>query len=424
MDELAVSVGQRLLWLMDHYRGGRHALNEQVVWHLTGPVDRAALDTAVQRLHERHTSLRTTFVTRRRQLVQVVNDPAPVAIAEHDVAAAGQPRRAARDIVTAELTTPIDVAAWPTRVTLIRIAADHHLVVLTMHHYISDDWSNALLSRDIRLLYAGDPLPEVQWQYPEWAKWHSEQLAGERGEALLKYWRTELDGAQLLRLPAPGPATGASICVELTIDAEVAAGLRRLARQHRSTLFPVALSLFYLALQRATGQDDLTVATLLANRGRPEVSETVGFFVTMVLLRGRVTAGETFGELVDRTRAVVMGGMRHQELPSQLLPPGTVTGDGRTDDVMFHLLGSLMSRADMQGDELDDLEPQLEHSRFALEFVVVPQGDELTALVLCDSDRFTGDWARSLVEDYVRLAAQAAGKIREDSQTYEPRSVP
>lgn len=410
MNELPASVGQRLLWLMDHYRGHRNSLNEQVVWHLRGPLDRAALDTAVRRLHERHDALRTTFVSRRRQFLQVVNDPRPVPIAEHDVSGDGQPRLAARDLVTAELTAPIDVSAWPTRVTLVRLAPEHHVVVLTMHHYVSDDWSNALLSRDIRALYAGEPLPEVQWQYPHWAAWHRDQVEGERGPILVDYWRRQLDGARLLALPEAaevprGADEPASVCVELTLGPQVTAGLRTLARKHRTTLFPVMLSLFYLALRRATGQSDLTVATLFANRARPEVAETVGFFVTMALLRGRVEPGEPFGELVRRTRSVVMDGLRHQELPSQLLPPGTVAGAGRTDDVMFHLLGSMMSRADMAGDELDDLEAQLDRSRFALEFVVVPRDDDLTALVLCDRDRFLPDWAQALVKDYVELAA-------------------
>ncbi|MBM0236027.1 condensation protein [Micromonospora sp. ATA32] len=415
MDELPASVGQRLLWLMDHYRGHRNSLNEQVVWHLRGPLDRAALEMAVRRLHERHDALRTTFVTRRRQFFQVVNDPQPVAITEHDVSDGGQPRLAARDVLTAELTTPIDVSLWPTRVMLLRLAPEHHVVVLTMHHYVSDDWSNALLSRDIRALYAGEPLPEVQWQYPQWAAWHREQVEGERGPVLTDYWRQQLDGARLLQLPqaaqvARTPGEPASVCVELTVGPQVAAGLRALARQHRTTLFPVMLSLFYLALQRATGQSDLTVATLFANRARPEVADTVGFFVTMALLRAQVKPGEPLGDLVRRTRSVVMGGLRHQELPSQLLPPGTVGGEGRTDDVMFHLLGSMMSRADMAGDELDDLEAQLDRSRFALEFVVVPQGDDLTALVLCERDRFLPEWAQALVKDYVELAAAAVGQ--------------
>ena len=282
-----------------------------------------------------------------------------------------------------------------------------------MHHYVSDDWSNALLSRDIRQLYHGtEPLPEVEWQYADWAAWQCDLIEGQQGPELIDYWRSQLSGAQLVRLPEHAEIPRVAdepgwVTVELPIDAATTAGLRRLARTQRTTLFPVMLALFYQALRRATGQSDLTVASLFANRTRPEVRETVGFFVTMVLLRCRLTAQQTFSELVRQARGTVMDGLRHQELPSQLLPPGTVSGGGRTDDVMFQLLGSFLARADMEGEELDDLEAQLRRSRFALEFVVVPRGDTLTALVLCDRDRFTPDWAHRLVQDYVDLATTA-----------------
>jgi hypothetical protein len=432
MGELPASVGQRLLWLMDHYRGARNSFNEQVLWHLREPCDISRMRTAVQRLHDRHDALRTTFVSRKRALLQVVAPPSPVALVHRDVSDRPDPRAAARELIAEQVTTAIDLDRWPTRSVLVTLAPDHHILVLTVHHYVTDDWSNALLSRDIRHLYQDpEPLPEVGWQFPTWAAWHRDLLEGGTGARLVDYWRGQLSGARLVELPArvrrppagdgpgpggdgpgpggDGPGPGGDgpgpVAVELPIPAPVAAGLHRLARQHRTTLFPVMLSLFYLVLQRATGQHDLTVASLFANRSRPEVRETVGFFVTMVLLRCRLSPGQPFTDLLRLARGVVMDGLRHQELPSQLLPPGTVGGSGRPDDVMFQLLGSFLARADMDGDELDDLEVQLTRSRFALEFVVVPQGDGLTALVLCDRDRFTDQWAQRLVADYVRLAA-------------------
>ncbi|GIJ18190.1 hypothetical protein Vgi01_48740 [Micromonospora gifhornensis] len=395
---------------MDHYRGQQHSLNEQVVWHLRGDCDVAALQRAVDLLHERHESLRTTFVARKRQLVQVINPPRPVELLRVDTSGYANPRQAAREHIATELSTAVDFGVWPTRPTLITVGPEHHIFVLTMHHYVSDDWSNALLSRDIRALYQGEELPEIGWQYATWADWQRERISGSDSAALFDHWRGQLDGARLVRLPERadvprGPDEPAWVSVELTIDAHVVQGLHQLARRQRTTLFPVMLSLFYLVLHRATGQSDLTVASLFANRSRPEVRDTVGFFVSMVLLRGRVDDAEPFTDLLRQVRNVVMEGLRHQELPAQLLPPGTVTGEGRTDDVMFQLLGSFVPRADMSGDELDDLEAQLERSRFALEFVVVPQDETLTAVLMCDRDRFTPDWAQQLVKDYVQLAA-------------------
>jgi hypothetical protein len=403
-------VGQRLLWLMDHYRGRENSLNEQVLWHLREECDRPALQAAVDALTARHDALRTTFTVRRRQLMQIVHEPRSVPIRELDLSGQADPRQAARRVIAEELRTPIESEVWPTRVTLIRLAAEHHIVVLTMHHYVSDDWSNGLLQRDLRALYRGDTdLPEVAWQYPDWAAWHHGVLESPRRAVLADYWSRHLAGATLPSLPEKASVPRAAgepgwLSYEVSIPAEVTAGLRRLARTHRTTLFPVMLALFYQTLHQLTGQSDLTVASLFANRDRPEVRDTVGFFVTMVLLRCRV--GER--DLVTQARDAVMNGMRHCELPLQLLPPGVISGPGRTDDVMFQLIGSFMQRADMEGEELDDLEAQLERRRFALEFVVVPQGEGLNALVLCDRDRFDPQWARRCVDLYAELAHAVA----------------
>jgi hypothetical protein len=394
---------------MDHYRGRDSALNEQVLWHIRGHCDVEALRRAMDQLSARHESLRTTFVARKRQLIQIVHDAEPVPLRLVDVSGQPQPRQAARDVIAGEVLTPIDAAQSPVRATLITVGPEHHVFALTMHHYVSDDWSNALLSRDIRALYAGEDLPPVQWQYPDWSGWHHDLLDGAERERLSNYWRDHLAGARLPQLPEQATVPRSAdepgwISVELPISPEATAGLRKLAREQRTTLFPVMLSLFYLVLHQMTGQSDLAVASLFANRGRPEVRDTVGFFITMVLLRCRLNEGEPFSEVVRRARAAVMEGMRHQELPLQLLPPGTIDGPGRTDDVMFQLLGSFMTRADMEGEELDDLEAQLERRRFALEFVVVPQGEGLTALLLCSRDRFDPEWAERCVRDYVALA--------------------
>ncbi len=402
---------------MDHYRGRDSALNEQVLWRLRGPYDHEAMIRAVAALTARHEPLRTTY-PRGRRLRQRIHEPRPVPVPVTDVSAEPDPAAAARRIVATEVSTGVDASVWPLRPRVVRIDPQHHLVVLTLHHYCSDDYSNALLARDLRALYGeatGEPadLPAPQWQYAQWARWQSEQLSGANLDRLTGYWTGKLTGARLVELPArrqrPVPdGEPPWISVEYHVDAETTAGLRQLARRHRTTLFPVTLAVFYALLHAETGAGDLTVASLFANRGQPQVRDTVGFFASMVLLRERFTPDTTLSQLIAQTRGTVMEAMRHQDLPHQLLPPDTVAGGtGRTDDVLFQLLGSLMTRADMAGEELDDMEAQLERRRFALEFVVVPQGDVLSALLLCSRAEFDPAWADAFVRDYVTLVRRA-----------------
>lgn len=417
MREEPVSVGQRLLALMDHYRGRDSALNEQVLWRLRGPYDHDAMTRAVAALTARHETLRTTFPWGRRPR-QLIHEPRTVPVPLIDVAAEPDPAAAARRVVADEVATGIDATTWPLRPVVVRLDPEHHLVALTLHHFCSDDYSNALLARDLRALYAAETgapagLPAPQWQYAQWARWQQEQLTGANLDRLTEYWTHQLAGARLVDLPARRtrpvpPGEPPWISVEHEIDAEITAGLRLLARRHRTTLFPVALAVFYALLHRETGAADLTVASLFANRDRPEVRDTVGFFAGMVLLRERFGPDTTLAELITQARTTVMAAMRHQDLPHQLLPPDTVAGgSGRTDDVLFQLLGALMTRADMAGEELPDMEAQLERRRFALEFVVVPQGDTLSVLLLCSRAEFDPAWADAFVQDYVTLARRA-----------------
>ncbi|HKS98455.1 MAG TPA: condensation domain-containing protein [Rugosimonospora sp.] len=398
--EVAASVGQRLLWLMDHYRGGRGTFNEQVLWRLTGPPDVAALRGAVTALTERHEVLRTTFVERSRQLTQVVHPPRPVPLSEVDTR--GGPVRAA---ITAELRTPIDPGAWPTRATLLRVDGGEHVLCLSMHHLVTDDWSNSLISRELRALYHGKELEPVGWQYADWAGWQRETLAGAGLERLLGYWRRQLDGAALpaLRRRDTG-APPVRRSTEINLDPQTIAAFRTLARAHRTTLFTVMLAVFYTLLYQRTGQDDLTVASLFANRSREEVQQTVGFFVNMVALRGRLDPAAPFTELVRRTRGTVLQALLHQDLPYQMLPPKTIaSATGRPDDVMFQLLDPTTSRADLQGEELDDLEPQIERSRFDLELAVVPLNGTFVALMMYTDHVFDADEAYRFVRDYKAL---------------------
>ncbi|MGH3728032.1 MAG: condensation domain-containing protein [Micromonosporaceae bacterium] len=412
MREIPASVGQRLLSLMDHYRGQESTLNEQILWRIPASCDVETLTGAVAALCERHEALRTTFRSRGPRFTQIVHPPAPIVLHRFDTSAAADPVAAAREILGQEIRTPIG-ADSAVRASLIELGGQRRLFALTMHHLVTDDWSNALLSRDIRALCNGGVLPPVQWQYADWSQWQQGALDTSR-DRLIDYWQDKLAGASLPALPAAadtvrGDGEPPWVSAEYPVDADVTRALRRLARKHRTTLFPVVLAIFYVLLGRHTGQSDLTVATLLANRGRPEVRDTVGFFISMVLLRCQLDVSAPFAELVSRARSTVMDAMRHQDLPYQLLSPGTVAGYGRADDVVFQLLGSFLTRDDMEGEELDDMDAQLERRRFALEFVLVPRGEGLTALLMCDRDRFDHRWAERFVRDYAALAGAVAG---------------
>lgn len=414
------SSGQRLLWMLDHHRGAPGSLNCPLLCRFHGPLDGDALKRAVTRVTARHETLRTSFTGAGRRLTQVINPPRPVEIAAVDLRGEPDPEAALRDAIAAELRTPIDVATWPTRVTLWRLGPAEHALCFNVHHMVTDAWSCGVIFRELTQLYghATNTAPEPEppaWQYRRWMR---HQAVGERAgwPAHRTFWRETLAGTQLPALDlggdgdAPGPGalrTTARAVAEL--DRTTARRLDRLARSRKTSLFTVMLATYYALLHEETGQEDLAVASLFANRGRTEVQRTVGFLANLVVLRTRFDATEPFTALVDRVGRTVTDAMVHQELPYHLLPANVLpAGDRRVDDVVFQMLPGLGERAQLGELSVEVLVPDAVVSRFDLELTIIPHADGLTALLQYAEQRVAGATAERLAAGFARIAAAAA----------------
>jgi Condensation domain len=408
------SVGQRLLWLLEQFRGEQGAANCPIVLRLRGALDTDRLVAGLTALAARHESLRTTVEGRGRNLAQLVQPPREVAPRRVDLA--GTPDREAvlRAAVLAEIRQPIDVALWPTRSTLWRLAADDHVLCFNMHHAVTDGWSCGLVLRDLDLLTRADrpPLPDPGWQYGRFCEWQHEWLASERSRTERQYWLNHLAGARLPSiplkpLPANAPREDGSVTAD--IDAGVVTALQRVARGRRTTLPAVMLAVYNTVLYRLTGDDDLAVASFLSNRTRPEVRETVGLLANMLVLRTRLHGAATFGDVLNRTRDTVAGAFVHQRLPYQLLSVDRTAERGRRpDDVMFQMVPQPSERHSVAGAAaevyvVDDL-----GTRFECEFQLYPRDGGLRAVLFFNAARLDPRWAARLMSDYVALAAEVA----------------
>jgi hypothetical protein len=442
------SVGQRLLWMMDHYGSNPGALNVPVIYRLNGPLDMSALRGALRDLGQRHESLRTTFAWSGRRLTQQIAGPADVPVEEVD--AAGLTPGQLEDEARRRQREAIDVSTSPLRVTVLHGDGDSHVLLFNIHHLVTDAWSNRLLSRDLAALYSarrtGVPavLPPVTWQFRQFQDWQDANLNAGRMSAHYEFWQSHLAGAQFARLPKPdgaGQARRESGVLRFDLPAPVTAHLRQLARTHRTTLYTVLLGAFYHALAQVTGKDDLTIGSLFANRARTQVQDTVGFFVNMLALRERVLPGEPLGGVLDRARVTVARAVEHQEVPCQVLPlSAQPQGGGAVHDVVFHMLATPPLASGEP--RWDGLESESLHllallsSRFDLELVIVPVGGQLAGLVRYATGACDPALAAQLADAYqaviqpaaatasaaaARLAASAASMSSRDmaAQTYQ-----
>lgn len=423
--EAPASIGQRLLWFLEHYRPDTASLNCPVVCRLSGPLDVAELRVAVDRLVGRHEALRTTLVRRGRSLVQQVYErlPPPFQLVEPVPDRPGPAGDRLADLVREELHTPVDIGQYPVRVTLWRLAPQEHVLCLNMHHLVSDAWSCGIVMQELIGFLAagaaGDPgLPAIPWQYADFAQWQHDQLTSGAFQAHQDYWVEQLRGMQLVRLPPARPAAGARPTgIEVaTLDPAVFTRLKQIARSERTTPFAVMLSLYYLLLARITGQTDLSVASLFANRSRAGLQSTVGFLANMIVLRTGIDPGAGLLDTVRRVRATVIGGFLHEAIPYQMLPLAFQDSSGRVDDVVFQMLLTPPpgARVTARGVDFQLYTPDSLGSRFGLELGLIPQpSGACQAMLFYTTDRFDPAWAADFLAGYVALARAAAAEPAE-----------
>jgi hypothetical protein len=325
-----VSFAQQRLWFLDQLEPDSALYNVPAAVRLSGALAVGALERSLSELVRRHEALRTRFVARDGEPLQVVGEAEGVELPVTDLSgiADEQEREAeAARRCTEEARRPFDLARGPLlRASLLRLAAAEHILLLTTHHIVSDGWSAGVMVGEVGRLYEAfsegreSPLAELKVQYTDYAVWQREWLSGEFLEGQLEYWRQELAGlAPVLELPMdrPRPAVqsyaGASASYEL--GEELSGRLRELARAEGVTLFMLLLAGFEALLWRYTGQERFAVGTPVANRTRAELEGLIGFFVNTLALRADLSGDPTFGELLGRVREVCLSAYEHQEVP-------------------------------------------------------------------------------------------------------------
>ncbi|RPK56889.1 Tyrocidine synthase 3 [Streptomyces sp. ADI96-02] len=323
-ERLPLSAAQRRLYFLDRLDPGAATYLLPAAWRLAGPLDVPALRAAVAGLTARHEQLRVVFPehdgTPHQRVLPAGDDVLDVV--DLTGPADGDREALLAAAVRSAATRPFDLARRPAfRATLVRAADDDHVLVLAMHHIVSDGWSLGLLVRDLGELYAARTagrvadLPELPLDYTDYALW--QDRADHTAE--LAHWRTRLEGLTPLELPADHPRPdapgGDGAAHTLTLPAALADELAELGRRTGATAYMIVLAAFQAALAFRSGQDDIAVGTVVANRERPEIEQLVGFFVNTLVLRADLSDDPTPAAFLARTRESALDAFSHQTLP-------------------------------------------------------------------------------------------------------------
>ncbi|HKH46385.1 MAG TPA: amino acid adenylation domain-containing protein, partial [Thermoanaerobaculia bacterium] len=330
--DLPLSFAQQRLWFIDQLEGGS-LYNVPVALRMSGELSVRVLSRVFAEVVRRHEVLRTVFRGDGGQARQVILPPGDFALPLVDLTGLSPALRepAAMGLAMEEARRPFDLAREPLlRVGLWRLGETEHLMLVAMHHIVSDGWSLGVLVREVTALYTAfslglpSPLAELPVQYTDFAAWQRSWLAGDVLEGELQYWRDRLSGAPpVLELPTdrPRPAVQSfrGAVRPLSLSPGLSAALASLSRREGATLFMTLVSALGVLLSRFSGQADLTLGTPVAGRHRLEIESLIGFFVNTLVLRPDLSAAPRFTELVSRVRREALAAYAHQDLPFEKL---------------------------------------------------------------------------------------------------------
>lgn len=326
---MPLSFAQQRLWFVDQLEQGNAVYNIPAAVRFEGPLSITALRLSLDHLIGRHEILRTSFEAVKGQPVQVIRPSMEFSIPVIDLSDL-RPRETELEIErvsTEEAQQPFDLKRLPLmRAKLLLLAEHDHILLLTMHHIISDGWSRGVLVREIVEMYEAYSsgsrpcLPELKIQYADFAQWQRNWMTGEVLDQQIRYWRKQLgSGVPELSLPTdrprpPVPSYRGAV-ERFDIAEELVTEVRQLSRQEGVTMFITLLAAFKGLLQRYTGQQEIVIGAVIANRNREETEGLIGFFVNMLALKTEMAGERSFRELMKLVKQVALGAYSHQDVP-------------------------------------------------------------------------------------------------------------
>ena len=423
-----LSFPQQRLWFLHQMEPSNAAYNMPLAFRLSGPLEVAALQWSLDEIVRRHEILRTTFDLLDQEPVQLIAATGDLTLVVTDLSSLppSASEVEAEMLASEETQRAFDLVRGPLiRAMLMRLGTDEHVLLVTMHHIISDGWSQTILLNELGALYeaalAGrtSPLPELSIQYADFAEWQREWLQGERLDQQLEYWRKHLAGAsQSLELPTdrPRPAVqsfnGARQSFALSRD--LSARLVELSRREGATLFMTLLAAFYVLLYRYTDETDIVIGTPVANRNRQELESLIGFFVNTLALRADLSGNPTFRELLAQVREVSLGAYAHQELPFEMvveeLSPIRDPSRNPVFQVMFALQNIPEAASQSLGLTISPVDVKTDRAQFDLILDVIEFDKQLHLTFVYNTDLFDASTIHRIAAHFkVLLAGVGAG---------------
>ena len=422
--EVPASQAQMRIWYMHMLAPESSAYNIAAPIRFTGLLHKEALTRSLAELIRRHESLRTTFLNKEGRPVQVISPTLIIEIPETDLRTIAEASRIreARRILSEEARRPFNLEKGPLiRVLLLQLGEEDQVLLLNMHHVISDQWSLRVIARELTVLYnefcqsLSPSLNGLRPQYADFAMWQDQWLSRERLEAQITYWKSQLADLEPLALPTdyprPSVQTFRGAYQSLNLSADLVESLRSHAAQENATLYMIFLAAFKVLLCRYTGRQDIAIGSPIANRTRLEWEEVVGTFINILVLRTGFSGNSSFRQVLRRVREVVLDGFTNGDAPFEMLvkelQPGRDASRSPLVQVLFNFQSAPIGKLDLLDLSWMPFEVDQSSSQFDVSVTVDP---EITRKILIayNTDLYKEETIARMLQHYQRLLESVA----------------
>ena len=436
-ERIPLSNSQQRLWFIDQLEGSSAQYNLPEALRLRGELDIPALCQSIQAIVQRHETLRTHFAYADGTPFQIIKQELKIELPIEDLSTLPEREQQTRVLaaLNQEFELPFDLSRGPLfRMRLFKLGERDYIFLRTLHHIISDGWSQAVFNNEFMQFYEAfhkgeaNPLQPLALQYADYAIWQRRLLTEEKVANDLQYWKNQLAGIpEQLELPKDRlrqarRTYGADVC-SITVPAEILAALKRVGHAYDATLYMALLSTFALLLQRYSGQDDIVVGSPIANRQDSQLEQLIGFFVNSLIMRVRVNAGQSLPELLAAVRGTALEAYQHQDLPFERLveelSPERRLNAAPIFQVVFALQNAGMAAEEFRNLHVEAVAADEPRVRIDLEVHAVEHNGVLDFHWLYSRDLFDRWRMEQMAAHYLRLLEAVVGNPQQQLAAFD-----
>jgi hypothetical protein len=430
-----VSFAQQRLWFLHKLNPWKATYNTPAALKITGDLNVEILEKVFTFLVARHEALRLVFREEKGRIYQLVREPFAVGIELVNLSASSAAENAsqAEKLLLKDIETPFDLEGGPLfRVHLYKLGDKENILLLNMHHIISDGWSLGVIIKELALLYRsfllGDSpsLPGLEIQYPDFADWERKMVETPAWRAQLEFWKKTLsEPVESLKFPAALKANGNSReSVEtssILLRAPLVGEIRHVCAVEHYTLYTFLLTAFQVLLYHYTGQKKFVIGSPVANRCRAETEDLIGCFINPLAIRARLDGNLSFGELLTENRRTVLDAFDNQEIPFEIVLDSIRRArnepQNRLFNVWFVLQNAPLSEFELPGLKFANYKIPRIASQFDIAMNINETGEEIHCAIDYSARLFAAADIRRMLEHFHNILLAAAGsrevKLRE-----------